>query len=611
MDWLIIRGWRSVLIGLLPIVLVLGACTATSDDGSHQMEAVAPHGEAAAGDPAAVVNLEKLRAVSSDQPLEYQTINMRITDAGYQPAAISIPLGQRVKLVVRNHGRTEHHYRIMGLVPGDLRWRVPAEMSEEEMTSEEDNHDLHHAGAFVSMRSASPAGIQPTGKEVHAYAQGGGLDVVLFIPTNQGIFEVQDPLHPEIVGQVTVFMPETAQAQTFEHVRLRTQELLRTTALTKYHGNADINLEVLYTPPAYFAMAVDEEAAARYAPDKFYVFLVSETMHEGESLPDSLPPATLRVDGQEIDLFDVNSLIGSSHHRTSILRFAYSKAEAPQAMELLIADADPLRWNPADISYTVSTESAGWSVFGLSWALLLPGLGGMLAALGPCLTQLVVYYIATLTGVGMEVLEDQSARSTHRGRILRTAIFFSLGFTVVYTAGGAVAGVIGQSLQSLGLLETFNRPLSVISGLAILVMAWRVIVNARAPLVCNLPLASKTRSASGTGLWGAMMTGIAFAFGCLSCFGATVLTVLLLYIGASGSVFQGAFIMFVFSLGLTVPFLLGALAIDRLVPFLRRAERVAPWLGLASGVVMIGFGLLMITYRFHVVSSLIYGWLFI
>lgn len=611
MFWLLIRRWRSILIGLLPIVLVLAACTATTDEGSSQAGASVQQGEAANGDPAAVVNLEKLRAVSSDQPLDYKTINVRITDDGYQPASLSIPLGQRVKLVVRNHGRTEHHYKIVGLVPGDLRWRVPAEMSEEEMTSEEDNHDLHHAGAFVSMRSASPAGIQPTSHEVHAYAEGGGVDVVLFIPTNSGTFTVQDPLHPEIVGQVTVFVPEATQAQDFEHVRLRTQELLRTTDLTQSNGGIAMHLEVLYTPPAYFAMAVDEKAAARYEPDEFYVFLVSETIHEGESLPENPPPATLRVDGQDLKLFDVSSLIGSSHHRTSIIRFAHSQAETPQALELRIADADPLSWNLAAIADNVATEPAGWSVFGLSWALLLPGLGGMLAALGPCLTQLVVYYIAALTGVGMEVLDDEQARSAQRGRILRTAIFFSLGFTVVYTAGGAVAGVIGQSLQSLGLLETFNRPLSVLSGLVILVMAWRVIVNARAPLVCNLSLASKTRSASGTGLWGSMMTGVAFAFGCLSCFGATVLTVLLLYIGASGSVLQGAFIMLVFSLGLTVPFLLGALAIDQIVPLLRRAERVAPWMGLASGVVMIGFGILMITYRFHVVSSLIYRWLFI
>lgn len=602
----LIRGWRRALIGLLPVVLVLVACT-NATDVFNKAEGAARQEGAAAEDPAAVVNLDKLRAISSDQPLEYRTINVSLTDEGFQPASISIPVGQRVKLVVRNHGKTEHHYRIVGLVPGDLRWRQSAEV-----TDEEDEHLSHHPGAaYVPYRSASQAGIKPTGDEVHAFAAAGALDVVLFIPTNTGTFEVQDPLHPELVGQVTVFMPETAQAQEFEEARLRTQELLRTTSLAEYDGVPDIKLEVLYAPPAYFAMAGGEEGIARYAPDKFYIFLISETIHEGEALPETLPPATLRVDGQEMAPFDVKTLISSSHHRTSVIRFDHAADQTPQELALLIADADPMGWNLADISDNVSTESVGWSAFGLSWALLLPGLAGMLAALGPCLTQLVVYYMATLTGVGMEVLQDETARAAQRRRVLRTAIFFSLGFTVVYTAGGAIAGMIGQSLQNLGLLETLNQPLSMVAGVIILLLAWRVIVNARAPLVCKLPLASKVRSESGTGLWGAMMTGGAFAFGCLSCFGATVLTVLLLYIGASGSVLQGTFIMFVFSLGLTVPFLVAALALGRILPLFSRLERVAPWLGLASGTVMIGFGLLMITYRFHVVSSLIYRWFFI
>ena len=168
--------------------------------------------------------------------------------------------------------------------------------------------------------------------------------------------------------------------------------------------------------------------------------------------------------------------------------------------------------------------------------------------------------------------------------------------------------MIGQSLQSLGALETWNRPLSMAAGTVMLLLGWRVAVNARAPLVCRLPLAARLRSAGGTGLWGSLMTGFAFAFGCLSCFGAAVLSVLLLYVGASGSVLQGTLIMLIFSLGVTVPFLLAALGVGRIVPWLSRFERVTPWLGLTGGIVMMGFGLLMLTYRFHLVSSLIYKW---
>lgn len=599
----LIRGWPRVLVGLLLAVLVLVACSgATGESGVTPV----PQGE-----PTPVVDLEGPDAtLLPDQRVMPLTINVVMTDDGFQPSSIFIPVGREARLVVRNHGMTEHHYKVEGLVPGDVLWRAPAAAS---VTEEEDEHLAHHPGAsYVPFRSTSRAGIKPTGDEVHAYAAAGGLDVILFTATNTGTFLVQDPLHPEIVGKVKVFASTTSQAQEFEEARLRALELSRTTLLPEYAGVYNIKLEVLYATPAYFAMAVDEEGVARYAPEEFYVFLVSETIHEGETLPESPPPATLRVDGHEIAPSDVKVLVGSSHHRTSVVRFTRSPSvdSNPEELELLIAGAGPVAWKQPGVSESLSPKSVRQPAPRVSWAVLLPGLAGVLAALGPCLTQLVVYYMATLTGVSMEVLQDERARAAQRRRVLRTALFFSLGFTIVYTAGGAMAGVIGQKLQSLGLLETWNRPLSMAAGVVMLLLGWRVAVNARAPLVCRLPLSSRLRSERGTGLLGSMMMGVAFAFGCLSCFGATVLTVLLLYAGASGSVLMGTLMMFIFSLGLTVPFLLAALGMGRILPLLTRLEHTTPWLGLAGGVVMMGFGLLMITYRFHRVSAYIYSLFF-
>ncbi len=186
------------------MLLLLVACTGTTDVSNKAEEAV-PQEETAA-----VVNLDKFRAISSNQPLEFLTVNVRLTDDGFQPASISIPAGQRVKLVVRNHGKKEHHYRIVGLVPADLLWRLSAPKSDMVTDEDEDDHFSHHLDvSYVPYRSASGAGIRPTGDEVHAFAAGGALDVLFFTATNAGTFEAQDPLHPEIVGQVTVLAPPT------------------------------------------------------------------------------------------------------------------------------------------------------------------------------------------------------------------------------------------------------------------------------------------------------------------------------------------------------------------------------------------------------------------
>ena len=103
-----------------------------------------------------------------------------------------------------------------------------------------------------------------------------------------------------------------------------------------------------------------------------------------------------------------------------------------------------------------------------------------------------------------------------------------------------------------------------------------------------------------------MLTGLIFASGCMTCFGAALLVGLIAYVGTSGSVLLGAGLLLLFSLGIGVPLVIAAVAMARILPLLGRLERVAPYLALASSVIMITFGLLMLTNHLHVISSLVY-----
>jgi cytochrome c-type biogenesis protein len=256
------------------------------------------------------------------------------------------------------------------------------------------------------------------------------------------------------------------------------------------------------------------------------------------------------------------------------------------------------------------TPLAGGITFTMTWAAILAIMAGMLTALTPCLIQLVFYFTATLAAVSTEeVLPDDSHRIGAQRHVMLTGLFFALGFTLVYTAGGAAAGFIGQSMDRVGILITWSRPLSIIAGAIILVMALRVAWNARAPLVCHLPMAPIFGKAQRTGIVGSAIMGISFATGCLACFSATILPALLLYAGATGSVTYGALLLLVFSLGITVPCLLLAFGMSRLQPLVVRLQNVGPYLGLASATVMAAFGIIMLTDQFHLVSSLVYRYL--
>ena len=79
-----------------------------------------------------------------------------------------------------------------------------------------------------------------------------------------------------------------------------------------------------------------------------------------------------------------------------------------------------------------------------------------------------------------------------------------------------------------------------------------------------------------------------------------MLSALLLYAGATGSPVTGGLIMLIFSVAVGVLFLLAAWLLANAAPLMTWLEKARPWIGGVSAVVMIGFGVLMITYKFHI-----------
>jgi cytochrome c-type biogenesis protein len=236
----------------------------------------------------------------------------------------------------------------------------------------------------------------------------------------------------------------------------------------------------------------------------------------------------------------------------------------------------------------------------LTWPVFLAIMAGMLTALSPCLLQLAAYYAAVLAGAGA----GSENRSHTRRHLVRTSLFFVGGFTLVYTTGGFIAGYVGESMQHLAFIQQWSYPVSVIAGVIIILLAIRIAIQARAPLVCRLPLGVKR--SQGSGWVSSAVMGSTFAVGCLTCFSATVLSALLLYAGSTGSPVIGGLLLLLFSAGVGVVFLLAAWVIGESASMLGWLQRAQPIIGGVSALIMVGFGLLMVTYQFHVVSGFLF-----
>ncbi len=381
--------------------------------------------------------------------------------------------------------------------------------------------------------------------------------------------------------------------------------LLRQGEGAGHHSHAAAMLSGLYGTPTYFTMTEQTRDADRYRPDRYAVFYLFEDIHLGQ-LSSAAPAVSLRLDdGRQLTPADTEVLRDSPHHRATLVRFSKTDAGGGPLFDengasLTLVAHDPaahveqtMQWR-LPIVYPTGLEGTG-----LPLPTLLGLLAGLLAVLSPCLLQLTVYYTFALAGM--------NARDAGRGRVMATALYFIAGFTIVFTASGALAGLAGERLQTSGLMEAWNRPLMVASGLGILVLGVWVGAGSGAPGLCRLPrvatFGSDNRRFHRLKM---MFLGAAFAIGCSTCFGGALFISLMIYVGSVGSASLGALALFLFSAGIAIPYLLAAIFLSRALPLLTSVQRVSAGIGAVCSVALIFFGVILLTDTFHIPSDALY-----
>ncbi len=537
--------------------------------------------------------------------MDYLTLNIGISDADIEPASVFIPAGRPVQLLLRNRGTTEHHYHVVGLVPDDLTWVMRGGGANAGDASSE-GHD-HHNRTFVRTRATSPAGITPTGQDVHAYVSGAErIDVLLFTATQTGTFVVQCDLHPEHVGKLTVFDPAGHQVGSAVSPRRRqalTLALGRNLGSVDYPGVSGVHLDATYATAEYVSETLGGAAAvAALEPEQHVAFLVTERIHTA-NLPADSPPPDLYVNGSPVPLIGRKVMTNSPHHRATFYRFARDDTfgSGHQMMTLRLASGQEAAWHlPLVVPHV--NDADGPMGIGEQWGLILALLGGMLAAMWPCLFQLTVYFIPALAGIAMQ--DTGASKGSRRRQVLRAALFFILGFTMLYTATGALIGFAAQRLGDTAQFEVWQRYFGVAAGVVVIGLAVRVAAKARAPLVCRMPVLSNlARSNKGASPLEMMIAGLAFATGCMTCFGSALVLGMVVYIGLAQSALYGAVVLFLFSLGMGVPLVIAAVAMAKALPLLMKLETAVPWMGLTSAVIMAGFGVLLLSGNYMVVAE--------
>jgi cytochrome c-type biogenesis protein len=185
---------------------------------------------------------------------------------------------------------------------------------------------------------------------------------------------------------------------------------------------------------------------------------------------------------------------------------------------------------------------------------------GMLSFLSPCVLPLVPPYLIYLTGTSLERLADAETEPQVRRETILAAFLFVLGFSTVFVALGASASAIGA------LLRAYSYILGKVAGVIIIIMGLHFL---GVTPIAWLMREKRLDVSKPVGLWGAYVMGLAFAFGWTPCIGP-ILSAILAIAGSEGSVARGTGLLAVYSLGLGVPFIVAALALEPFAAFLAR-----------------------------------------
>lgn len=221
---------------------------------------------------------------------------------------------------------------------------------------------------------------------------------------------------------------------------------------------------------------------------------------------------------------------------------------------------------------------------------ILTALGaGALSFLSPCVLPLVPPYLCYMAGVSVDDFrndKESSEAMRNRIRLLMTAFTFVLGFTTVFVALGASATSIGH------LLRQWQQEMAIAAGLIIILMGLNFLGLIRIPFLSR-EARFQANSAPATPL-GAYVMGLAFAFGWTPCIGP-VLGPILSMASVQASVADGVFLLFVYSMGLGIPFMLAALFSGRFMRFLARFRMHMGKVEKVMGVLLVLAGILFLT----------------
>ncbi len=222
-------------------------------------------------------------------------------------------------------------------------------------------------------------------------------------------------------------------------------------------------------------------------------------------------------------------------------------------------------------------------------------LAGVLSFLSPCVLPLVPSYVSFITGLSFEDLTSGINRKKVQYLTITNSLAFILGFSAVFISLGASSSAIGRFLFD------YQEWIRIIGGILVIIFGLFV----AGFLKMDFLMKDRKLHLSGkpAGYIGTFIVGMTFAAGWTPCIGP-ILGTILVYASSKASAVYGLKLLAVYSAGLALPFFLSSLAINSFLSYSRKVLRYMKVVMVISGLLLILFGVMLLTNRIRELSGL-------
>lgn len=227
---------------------------------------------------------------------------------------------------------------------------------------------------------------------------------------------------------------------------------------------------------------------------------------------------------------------------------------------------------------------------------------GLLSVLSPCVLPLLPAYLSLVSGISVEEMQEGGGRDALlRRRVMRACLAFVAGFSSVFILMGMGAVAAGRVLRTwradvLGV----EFGIAQIAGVVIILLGLHI--TGLTPIRAlyrdtRFHFELKRRSVLSS-----FVVGAGFALGWSPCVGP-ILAAILTVAGSRETALQGVALLTIYSAGLAVPFLLAGWSMDYFFGAFERIKRHFRKLEIASGLILMGVGFLVVTDRLSTLNS--------